>query len=338
MNADGLASQFIDYELPDLTAELWTLLEQIPRSSVTTYGRLAKALGSRQAAVWVGEFMLHHSHRDDCLCYRVVRHNGELDRYITGNTSDKAKALMQESVEVRNGYVDLNAFLFDSFQLNSPLADLTEIQNKIPTNVRLIPFPKTPEIAAGVDVAYTSSGSAVGACVLVETATGRMLHSVTVQKEIIFPYISGFLAFREIPVLQELFNQAEAKYGPLELILVNGNGILHHRQAGIATHLGVLLDRPTIGIGKKLLCGAVNLDELTPETPRPVSDQNQVIGMAVKATASSRPIYVSPGHRISVNDFVRIVEQLFRGHRLPEPIYLADKLSRKVARNRDSER
>ncbi|MCH7686096.1 MAG: endonuclease V [Planctomycetes bacterium] len=330
MNANGLASQLIDYEIPDLTAELWALLEQIPRGSVTTYGRLAKALGSRQAAVWVGEFMLHHSHRDVCPCHRVVRHHGELGRYITGNTSDKAEALMQESVEVRNGCVDLNSFLFDAFQSNSPLVHLIEIQNEIPKNVRLIPFPKTPEIVAGVDVSYTSTGLAVGACVLVETATGELVHSVTVQKEIVFPYISGFLAFREIPVLQELIKLIEAENGPLELILVDGNGILHHRRAGIATHLGVLLDRPTIGIGKKLLCGDVDLDQLTPDEPRPVSDQNEVIGMAVKATASSRQIFVSPGHRISVNDSVRIVGQLFHGHRLPEPIYLADKLSREV--------
>ena len=338
MNANGLSSQLIDYEIPDLAAELWALLEQIPRGSVTTYGRLARALGSRQAAVWVGEFMLDHAHRDDCACHRVVRHNGALGRYITGNTSDKAEALLQESVEVRNGCVDLKSFLFDSFQTNSPLVHLIEIQNEIPQNVRLMPFPKTPEIAAGVDVSYTSSGSAVGACVLIETATGEMLHSVTVQKEIVFPYISGFLAFREIPVLLDLFNQVKAEHGPLELILVDGNGILHHRRAGIATHLGVLLDRPTIGIGKTLHCGRVDLDEMTPDEPRPVSNQNEVIGMAVKATASSRPIFVSPGHRITISDSVRIAGQLFRGHRLPEPIYLADKLSREVARNRDPER
>jgi deoxyribonuclease V len=324
----------MDYEIPDLAAELWALLEQIPRGSVTTYGRLAKALGSRQAAVWVGEFMLHHSHREKCPCHRVVRHDGELGLYITGKTSDKAKALRQESVDVQNGCVDLNSYLFDSFQSNSPLVRLAEIQNKIPKNVRLKPFPKTPKIAAGIDVSYTSSGLAVGAIVLVEVATGELIHSVTVHKEIVFPYISGFLAFREIPVLLELIRLIEEEHAPLELILVDGNGILHRRRAGIATHLGVLLDRPTIGIGKKLLCGAVNIEELTAEESRPVLDQNEVIGMAVKATASSRPIFVSPGHRITINDSVRIVRELFRGHRLPEPIYLADKLSREVARNR----
>ena len=113
--------------------------------------------------------------------------------------------------------------------------------------------------------------------------------------------------------------------------------MLHPRRGGIAAHLGLLADRPTIGVSKKLLCGRVDLSAVEVGRPAPVLFREELLGMAVKASATSRPIFISPGNRITVPDAARAVTELFRGHRLPEPIHLVDALSKREARNRGDE-
>ncbi len=118
-----------------------------------------------------------------------------------------------------------------------------------------------------------------------------------------------------------------------EVLFVDGNGILHPRRAGIASHLGVLTNLRTVGVGKKLLCGKVDLSLVTPQKPQPIRDGQEIIGMALKAEAGSNPVFVSPGHRIDVANAARLAKRLFHGHRIPEPIYHADALSRQEARS-----
>ena len=116
------------------------------------------------------------------------------------------------------------------------------------------------------------------------------------------------------------------------LLLVDGSGILHHRHAGIASHLGVAAALPTIGVTKKLLCGQVDIEGMKPFESRPVLHQQRLIGMALRPTAGSRrPIFLSPGHRVDVPFAEQVVGRLLAGHRLPEPIYWADRLSRQAA-------
>ena len=114
-----------------------------------------------------------------------------------------------------------------------------------------------------------------------------------------------------------------------EIVLVDGSGILHHRHAGIASHLGVVASLPTIGVTKKLLCGRVDLSAMGPGESRPVVHEDQLIGAALRPTAGSlRPIFLSPGHRVDLAFCERLWRQLLTGRRLPEPIYWADRLSR----------
>jgi deoxyribonuclease V len=119
-----------------------------------------------------------------------------------------------------------------------------------------------------------------------------------------------------------------------DVVIVDGNGLLHPRFAGIASHVGVLAGVRTIGIGKKLLCGRSNLEGMKADDPRPVLYHDRLVGMAWKATSTSRPIFVSPGHLIDVAGAMRVVRRLGFGHRVPEPNYLADALSRRTARSR----
>ena len=165
------------------------------------------------------------------------------------------------------------------------------------------PRRRIPRLAGGVDVAYPSPDVGVAAYALVETATGRLVWSATVRRPVAFPYISTYLSFREIPILLELLDEVRAAGRLAEVLLVDGSGIMHHRHAGIASHLGVVASLPTIGVTKKLLCGQVDMREMGAGESRPVweSEKTRLLGVALRPTAGSlRPIFVSPGHRVNV--------------------------------------
>ena len=319
-------------EIPDVCAELWQLAAQIPRGRITTYGDLADALGDLTAARWVAEEMLDHEHSARCPCHRVVRRTGELGQYIGRDSEEKARRLRRERITVDAGHVELERYRFSDFRSRRPLATLAEYQRTLPERIQFTPLARTPRRVAAVDVAYPRGGEAVGAYVLFDARTNQTLWSTTVRQPVRFPYITGYLAFREIPVHLELLKKAREADALAPLLLVDGSGVLHPRRGGIAAHLGVLADRPTIGVSKKLLCGQVDLEAVEVERPAPVLFREELLGMAVKASATSRPIFVSSGHRITVPDAARAATELFRGHRLPEPIHLADALSKREAR------
>jgi deoxyribonuclease V len=322
----------LECRIPNLVVELRSLLAQIPRGRVTTYGDLADALGSLGAARWVGEYMVDHAHGPECPCHRVVRRTGELGRYIRGGSGAKSRLLQRESVVVSDDCVTLEDHRFTQFQSEKPLERLIEVQNSLPEAVSLRPLPQLPRKVAGLDVSYHTKHVAVAAYALVDTESGELTWSTTCSRAVEFPYIPGFLSFREIPVLLELLEKVDAAGRRSELLFVDGNGLLHHRQAGIAVHVGVLTGIPTIGIGKKLLCGQVSLEGMRADETRDVIYADRVVGKAVRATASSRPIYVSPGQYVTVADAASATQMLFRGHRLPEPIFWADRISRLSAR------
>ncbi len=320
-------------DLPDLPALLKGCLAQIPRGRVTTCGALADALGNRIAARWVGYFMLHHEHRDDCPCHRVVRAGGVLGPYAAGSPRDKAERLAAEGVTIHGDRVDLDAFGFDGFASDRPLERLRRVQEQLAAKIRLSRRKTIPRLVAGVDVSYREPDVGVAAYALVDVDTGELAWSTTLCRRVGFPYVSTYLAFRELPILVDLLDEVRKAGRLAELLLVDGTGILHPRRAGIASHLGVAASVPTVGVTKKLLCGKVDLEALGPGQSRPVLLGDRVIGVALRATAGSRrPIFISPGHRSDVAFAERVVRDLLRGRRLPEPLYWADLLSRRSAR------
>lgn len=158
---------------------------------------------------------------------------------------------------------------------------------------------------AGVDVAYRGD-VAYGAYVEM-TVDGEVAAVERVETQARFPYIPTYLSYRELPVLNELVTGKTPS-----LVLVDGNGILHPFCLGLASHLGVLHDLPTIGVAKSLLCGEVH------------DGYVYLHGKKVAVcSGNGRPIYVSPGHRISVDTAAALVDQ-WRRHRVPEPIRQAD--------------
>jgi len=318
--------------VPDLTRELDDLLRQVPTGRVATCGDLAEALGNRIAARWVGHFALHHEHRPECLCHRIVRLGGALGGYAAGSIEAKARCLSDEGVVVHEGRIDLERFGFREFVSDRPLERLRQIQEAIQRRIVLQARQRIPKLVGGVDVTYPEPGVGVAAYALVETHSGELVWSTTVRRRVAFPYITTYLSFREIPILLELLAEVRAADRMAEIVLVDGSGILHHRHAGIASHLGVVASLATIGVTKKLLCGRVDLEAMVPGESRPVLHEDQLIGVALRPTAGSlRPIFLSPGHRVDVAFCERLVRQLLRGRRLPEPIYWADRLGRTTA-------
>lgn len=329
-----MAERFPD--VPDLTEDLRQLIHQVPAGQVTTCGALAEALGNPIAARWVGHFTLHHDHDARCMCHRILRAGGALGPYITGDAEAKARRLAAEGVLVHEGVVDLACFVFRDFVSDRPLERLREVQEAVQKEIVVRPRRRIPKLVGGVDVAYPRPGEGTAAYALVETATGELVWSTTVRRPVVFPYITSYLSFREIPILLELLDQVRAAGRLAEVVMVDGTGILHHRQAGIASHLGVVASLCTIGVTKKLLYGRVDIKNLSPGESRPVwGADDRLLGVALRPTAGSlRPIFISPGHRADVSFSEHLVRQLLLGRRLPEPLYWADRFSRRDPRKR----
>jgi deoxyribonuclease V len=317
--------------IPDLAEHLSQLLSQIPPGRVTTPGALAEGLGNPVAARWIGHVLLHHEHDAACTCHRVVRAGGLLGPYAGGTAEDKASRLRAEGIEVRDGAVDLERFGFTDFDSDRPLRRLARLQVELAQRVRMRARRRMPPMLGGVDVSYVAPDEGVAAYALVDLASGELVWSTTVRRKVRFPYITSYLTFRELPILMDLLDEVRAAGRLAPVVLVDGSGVLHPRRAGIASYLGVVASLPTIGVTKKLLCGEVDLKGLAPRESRPVVHDGRPLGLAIRPTAGSRrPIFVSPGHRVDLAFCQQAVARVLLGRRLPEPLYWADRLSRRA--------
>ena len=181
---------------------------------------------------------------------------------------------------------------------------------------------------AGVTLGYprAASGSVVGraAVAVVRLPNLEIVEQHVIIRAMTFPYIPGYRSFREAPLviaaLETLTTQPD-------LLLVEGHGVADAARFGVASHLGILLDLPTLGCSTSAPIGTAL--EPAPEAGAwsPLLDHDEVIGAAVRTKAGSRPVYVSSGHRISLATALRIVLETTRTHRLPEPLRLASRLA-----------
>lgn len=314
--------------VPDLTAALVALVRQVPKGEVTTYGDLAEALGDRGATRWIGEALADPPASLWEVAHRVVRATGEPGRF----PPDAPARLVSEGVPTENGRVDL-ASRFRAFHGDRPLKRLKEEQERIATRIRLTKLRSKPKTVAAVDVSYRPDGVGVGAYVLMENGSDEPLWTATAAVPVGFPYIPGYLAYRELPVHAELIRQAVEADRVAPLLLVDGNGILHPRRTGIATQLGVLAGHPAAGVSKHLLCGTVVMDSSFGERSGRVVHRGETVAAALPPSPRGKhPIFVSPGHRCTLDDAVAVVLSWRKGLKLPEPIRLADALSRSVAK------
>ena len=173
-------------------------------------------------------------------------------------------------------------------------------------------------LIAGVDQAF--SGDFILSCIVVlDYASHEIVERVHSIQKVTFPYIPTFLSFREGPAIMSAYGKLKSRP---DILMVDGAGINHPRCAGIATHVGVALDVPTIGITKKILCGTGKEPDETGKAA-PLLYEGKHIGWLLKSTRRSRAIIVAPGHRVSLESSLSIVRSCLRGHKLPEPARLA---------------
>ncbi len=181
---------------------------------------------------------------------------------------------------------------------------------------------------AGVDMAINeNNGMARAAVVLLNYPELEIVERHVYEESIRMPYIPGLLSFREIPCILGAF--ARLREQP-QLVMVDGQGIAHPRRLGIAAHLGLWLNLPTIGCAKSILTGRYDEQALGEEVGSwvPLTYKKETIGAVVRTRTHVKPMFISLGHRISLETSVRYVLACGKGYRLPEPTRQADKLSK----------
>lgn len=195
------------------------------------------------------------------------------------------------------------------------------IQLKLAAKVSRTSEGLNPRFIAGMDIsAPKADGIARAAVVILEYPELRVVEIKVASGRLSFPYIPGLLSFREAPLTLEACERLNLSP---DLIIVDGQGILHPRRFGLASHLGLLLDTPTIGCAKSLLCGQHQEPGLEPGSYAEVVDKDEVIGAALRTREGTSPVYVSIGHKIDLESAIYLVRQCCRGFRVPEPTRLA---------------
>jgi deoxyribonuclease V len=189
----------------------------------------------------------------------------------------------------------------------------------------------TVEHVAGVDVGFEADGSITRAAVAVLSYPGLELKEQAIaHRPTTFPYIPGFLSFREVPAVIDALEKLTITP---DLILCDGQGTAHPRRLGIACHLGILIDLPTIGVAKSWLIGKHKELQNYRGAWQPLIDKGETIGAILRTRTGVKPVYVSPGHRISLNTAIDYVMDCTPKYRLPETTRWADKLASNDLKN-----
>ncbi len=205
-------------------------------------------------------------------------------------------------------------------------ADLDEaraIQEQIRAQVITHDAFGTIRTVAGVDAGY-SGDSALAAVVTLAFPSLQTLDYAVARRQIRFPYVPGYLSFREAPAVLDAL--ASLHITP-DLLICDGHGLAHPRRCGIACHLGVLTDLPSIGCAKSLLVGVHDPLPDVRGAWTPLRHHDEVVGAAVRTRPGVRPVYVSVGHRVSLETAIQFVMACVTRYRLPETTRAADALA-----------
>ena len=216
-----------------------------------------------------------------------------------------------------------------SWSLNK--AEALALQQRMATEVIKDDRLNTINQVAGVDVAYAQEDERlIAAVVVLDSNSLQLIEKVTAEDKVQFPYIPGLFSFRELPSIIKAF--AKLRHSP-DLVICDGQGYAHPRRFGLACHLGVIFDVPTIGCGKTRLLGKHETCPIERGATAPLHDGNEIIGQALRTQSGVNPIYVSIGHRISLETACDWILKLTPKYRLPETIRQADQAVRTAIKN-----
>ncbi len=204
---------------------------------------------------------------------------------------------------------------------NVSAAQAKEIQLRLAKQVIVENKVIDPRLIAGIDIsAPDAQGVARGAVVILRYPQFSIVEIQVTEGRITFPYIPGLLSFRESPLILEACQKLN---NTPDLVLVDGQGVAHPRRLGLASHVGLFLDLPTIGCAKSILCGQHQSVGEGTGSHAELLDSGEVIGTALRTKSGMTPIYVSVGHKIDLATALQWVMKCCRGYRLPEPTRLA---------------
>ena len=299
-----LQSPYVNY---DLYSDFYTLVRQIPKGMVTTYGNLARALGDVVAARACGYMLSINPDPIGTPCYKVVKADGEVGKFTHPlGTAEKSRRLQNDGIAIEDGRIgNFESICFDDFNSGKPLQKMKEEQDRMASLVSLEDDFSTSEIAA-VDVSYGEEFG-YGAMVINRGGNIEIRHK---KMESRFPYIPGYLTYREFKFIRELAGDYSG------LLLVDGNGFLHPRHIGLASFTGVMLGIPTIGVAKSLLLGRREGDWI-------------YNGLEKSAYMLRKNCVISAGHRISLDSAATFINEKYNG-KYPEILRIAHNESVKL--------
>ncbi len=301
----------------DLYNYLYNLVKQIPPGRVSTYTHLALALGDKRAKRAVKETLDAFHDSTPIPWHRVIEDNGKIEG------KKKKHLLQQENIPIHKTAIQkYKEIVFHDFTTTYPLKTLRKKQLLLQRFLILKDAFTTLDIIGGVDVSYQGR-DAHAAYVAMDYHTHALVATKTIQMKTDFPYIPTYLTYRELPIIKHLMKNIT----PPSLLLLDGHGISHPHHFGLASHLGVVLDIPSIGIAKNLLCGTVSLQNAKHDFA-PLIHQGKKVGWALWPHGTQKPIFVSPGHKVSLPTSLGIAKKMCQ-YRIPEPLRKAHLLTQK---------
>lgn len=206
-----------------------------------------------------------------------------------------------------------------------------EFQRNLASRVRFTPLKKAPELIAGIDCAFSKDGEKIIAAVVVlKPPDFAVIETASAVRKVTFPYIPGLLSFREAPVCIAAVEKLKSKP---DVFIIDGQGIAHPRRLGIAAHLGLFFDKPTIGCAKSRLTGVYEEPGLEKGAYKLLKDkkgtpntQSETIGAVLRTRTNVKPVFVSVGNKCLLKDAIEITVACAVKYRLPEPTRLAHQL------------
>lgn len=199
------------------------------------------------------------------------------------------------------------------------------IQQRLRGLVRIVDDYASPRLIAGVDVGFEDKNRIIRAAIAVlDFPALNLVERAIARLPTAFPYVPGLLSFREVPAVLAAMEQLTRLP---DMLLCDGQGVAHPRRLGIASHLGVLLDLPTIGVAKSRLVGTYDEPAEEKGAWQPLYDKEELIGCVLRSRSRVKPLYISPGHRIGFDAAREVVLACTTRYRLPETTRWAHRLA-----------
>ncbi|MBL7215821.1 MAG: deoxyribonuclease V [Phycisphaerae bacterium] len=216
----------------------------------------------------------------------------------------------------------------DLYDWNLNPLQAKQLQEKLRGQVVLRPLQKKPEFVGGLDCSLDKRRGLIFATAVVFSFPElELVETATAQLPLVFPYIPGLLSFREIPVCLEAVKKVKRA---VDLWLIDGQGIAHPRRLGLASHLGLFLNTPTIGCAKSRLIGTYDQPGETKGDFSWLYERQEKIGTVLRTRDNVKPLFISPGHLCSFEDAIDYTLACTTKYRLPEPTRIAHKTVTKV--------